>query len=368
MSIPGHRLVRAACLTALAPLMLTATGCLDRNHTPASRIYYHGPRSDHFDGARFFNPEGEQGSGGAQRDGIGTFLKIADGQSGHHDWPSSMPVTQTVPPRRVDGERMVVTWIGHATALVQTQGINILLDPVWAQRDSPVQFVGPRRVRAPGVKLEDLPRIDLVLISHNHYDHLDIGALKEIARRDHPMIVTGLGNDTLLAEHGLTAIARDWGQTVSVKPGIAVRVERAHHWSARWYDDKDRALWCGFRVTLPGGDLYFAGDTGEGKMVWAQEVAKEGRPIRLALLPVAPYKVKSAPSGNHVDPGQAVEAFGILRPGYALAVHWGTFELGEEGVDDAPIALDKALRRAAVDPAQFRAIAVGQSWEIPAIK
>ncbi|WP_235037703.1 MULTISPECIES: MBL fold metallo-hydrolase [unclassified Novosphingobium] len=358
-----------AILVPIATLsILGLSGCLDRNRTPASRVYYHGPKSDHFDGAHFFNPEGEQGSGGGKRDGVGTFLRIAEGRGGHHTWPSSVPVVQTVPPLRVEGGRMLVTWIGHATTLVQTQGVNILIDPVWAWRDSPLPFVGPKRVREPGVKLTDLPPIDIVLISHNHYDHLDIGALKEIERRDHPLIVTGLGNDTLLAEHGLKATAGDWGQSIPYRPGIAIEITRAHHWSAHWYDDIDRALWCGFRVELPGGDVYFAGDSGDGKMAWASEVAREGRPIRLALLPIAPYKLTSPQTGNHMDPDQAVDAFRILRPAHALAVHWGTFELGAEAIGDAPVRLGEALRRNGIAADRFRAMDAGQSWDIPGME
>lgn len=358
----------ASSLMLSLTLSLALAGCLDRNHTPPSRIYYHGPKSDHFDGAHFFNPEGEDGTGGAQRDGPGTFLRIAEGKAGHHTWPASVPVVQTVPPRRVDGDRMLVTWIGHATTLVQTQGVNILIDPVWANRDSPVQLVGPRRVREPGVKLRDLPPIDLILISHNHYDHLDIAALKEIDQRDHPMIVTGLGNDTVLADHGIKATAGDWGQAFRFRPDIDVEITRAHHWSARWYDDRDRALWCGFRIALPsGGDLYYAGDTGDGKMVWAHQAAQDKRPIRLAILPIAPYKLTEKQTGNHIDPDGAVEAFGILHPAWALGVHWGTFELGEEAVDDAPKRLAASLTHHDIAPDRFRTLDAGQSWEIPAV-
>lgn len=354
-----------AALSALAA-SFPLTGCLDRNRTPLSRIYYHGPKSDHFDGEHFFNPEGEQGTGGAQRDGIGTFLRIAEGQAGHHTWPASVPVVQSVPPRRVEGERMLVTWIGHATTLVQTQGINILIDPVWAKRDSPVQFAGPERVRKPGVKLRDLPPIDLVLISHNHYDHLDMNALEKIAARDHPTIITALGNDTLLGEHGIAAQAGDWGQSFHFRPGIDVEITRAHHWSEHWYDDRDRALWCGFRITLPsGGDLYYSGDTGDGKMIWAHQAVQDARPIRLAILPIAPYKLTQAQTGNHIDPEGAVTAFGILHPAWALGVHWGTFELGEEAVNDAPKRLVTSLASHAIAADRFRTLEAGQAWDVP---
>jgi L-ascorbate metabolism protein UlaG (beta-lactamase superfamily) len=349
-------------------MLVALAGCLDAKRTPPGRIYYAGPISSHFDGQRFFNPDGAEGTGGSQRDGASDFVAIAEGRRGEHLWPRSLPVTPTVPPRRVEGDRMHVTWIGHATTLVQTQGLNILIDPVWAWRDSPVQLVGPKRVRAPGVRRQDLPPIDLILISHNHYDHLDIGTLEYLVHRDHPLIVTGLGNDKLLAEHGLRATARDWGDHVTVRPGIDVILTRAHHWSARWINDRDRSLWTGFRITLPGGDLYFAGDTGAGDMHWATEAKlADPAPIRLALLPIAPYKKGTRQTGNHIDPEQAVEAFGQLSAGYALGVHWGTFELGPEPIGDAPIRLRSALEAQHVDAGRFRTLDVGQSWDIPAV-
>jgi L-ascorbate metabolism protein UlaG (beta-lactamase superfamily) len=334
--------------------------------TPRSRQYYKGPVSDHFDGERFFNPEGEFGTGGAQKDGLSDFLRIALGREHSRPWPASLPVYRSVPPKRVEGGAMRVTWIGHATTLVQTQGLNILIDPVWAMRDSPFQFVGPRRVRMPGVQIEDLPPIDIILISHNHYDHMDIGALRFLATRDHPLIVTGLGNDTLLAQYGLKAVAGDWGRRIVIRPGIAIVLTRAHHWSARWIDDRDRSLWVGFRVTLPGGDLYYSGDTGPGDMRWAAE-AKGAAPIRLAILPIAPYKIDAPQTGNHIDPAMAVSVFRKIGAAYALGVHWGTFELGSEGPDDPPKRLHSALLAAKIASERFRALSVGGSWAIPTL-
>lgn len=326
--------------------------------------YYHGPVTDHYDGRHFFNPEGQSGTGGAQRDGAGKYLAIAMGTAGHHGWPADVPVRQTVPPRRVPGDAMRVTWIGHASTLVQTQGRNILFDPMWAERASPVGFAGPRRVRRPGVRLQDLPPIDLIVISHDHYDHLDLATLRYLQDRDHPAIVTGLGNDALLARAGIRAVAGDWGRTVATRAGLPVRILRAHHWSQRRLNDKDRTLWAGFRIGLPGGDIYYAGDTGPGDMAWARAAAA-GPPVRLALLPIAPYKVGHPQSGNHIDPDEAVAAFETIRPAYALAVHWGTFELGEEAVDAAPVRLRAALATRRIAPDRFRASQPGQAWDVP---
>jgi L-ascorbate metabolism protein UlaG (beta-lactamase superfamily) len=346
------------------PALLALAACSHPGQT--ARVYYSGPPSDHFDGQKFFNSDGEDGSGGAERDGRKQFLSIAFGKAKHTAWPSSVPVTPTKPPARVEGQAMRVTWIGHATTLVQTQGLNILIDPVWSHRDSPVPFAGPKRVRAPGVRLEDLPKIDLVLISHNHYDHLDIGALRRIAQRDRPLIITALGNDTLLRENGITAQARDWDQEVEIRPGVEVILTRAHHWSAHRTVDEDRALWCGFFVRFPGGGLYYAGDTGAGQMRWPEEARRYG-PIRLAILPIGPYHVATPPSGNHIDPEQAVSAFAQLDPAYALGVHWGTFELTDEPIDGPPTRLREAARKKGLAEDRFRTLEAGEAWDIPPV-
>jgi L-ascorbate metabolism protein UlaG (beta-lactamase superfamily) len=343
--------------------VLVLAGCAES--MIAQPAYYSGPRSDHFDGKHFFNPEGESGSGGAQKDGLVRLLEIGAGDTRHVPWPH-IPVHQTIPPRQVEGDVTRVTWIGHASTLVQTNGLNILFDPVWADRSSPVQFAGPQRVRAPGVKLQDLPPIDLILISHDHYDHLDLDTLHYLANRDHPRIVTGLGNDRLLAGYRLSATAGDWGQTIPIRPGLSVRIMRAHHWSARWLNDKDSTLWVGFRVMLPSGDIYYSGDTGPGDMAWAREAAAGPRP-RLALLPIGPYKITASPTGNHIDPGQAVSAFAMINPAYALGVHWGTFQLGDEPVDGAPKRLRAALIARGIDPERFRTNEPGQGWDIPSL-
>jgi L-ascorbate metabolism protein UlaG (beta-lactamase superfamily) len=353
------RLIRSSLPAAIAVALLGA--CHHAPDLPGPV-----PRSDHFDGHHFFNPDGDQGTGGEQKKSGWRMLHDLFFPP-DHSWPK-VHVVPTVPDRQVQGQKMRVTWIGHATVLIQTQGLNILTDPVWDKRSSPTQLAGVRRVRAPGVRFDDLPHIDLVLVSHDHYDHFDEHILRHIAQRDHPLIVAGLGMDRLMAYYGIDNVAaRDWGQSVEVRPGIRVILDRAHHWSAHRFDKHDLTLWTGFTVTLPGGNLYYAGDTGPGDMRWAAEAAKAG-PVRLALLPIGAYHFNGKPSGNHIGPDDAVRAFQQLNAAYALGVHWGTFELTDETMDEPPAHLLRALAVAHIAPDRFRVTEVGQHWDVPPIR
>ena len=348
------------------------------------RIYYRGPPSGHFDGAHFFNPEDRLRPPPATPPAR-FFNRWLTGD-GRARWPDRVAVTPTVPPRRVEGGRMLVTWIGHSTVLVQTSGLTILTDPIWSERASPVSFAGPRRVRAPGVRFEDLPKIDLVLVSHNHYDHMDLATLKRLWDRDRPLIVTSLGNDRILKDHGIGASALDWGTRykfivngkLSDMPSAiydcaavvrycgdpVVRLERVHHWSSRWGVDRNRALWSGFSITLPVGNIFFAGDTGWGDGSWPAEAARDG-PYRLAILPIGAYAPREVMQGNHMNPNESVAAFRRLGARTALGVHWGTFQLTFEGIDDPPRRLAAALKTQGVAPERFVTSEVGRSFEVP---
>jgi L-ascorbate metabolism protein UlaG (beta-lactamase superfamily) len=346
------------------------------------RIYYRGPPGAHFDGAHFFNPDGEPAQPGTS----GAMLRFLMG-SGKAVWPSHVTLAPGYPatagtacpitPARAtenwarcvphpDPRRMFVTWIGHSTVLVQAGGLNILTDPIWAKRAGPFGLFGPARVRDPGIRIDDLPKIDLILVSHNHYDHMDLPTLKRLWDRDAPLIVTSLGNDAILKARGIRAVARDWGGRVPVRPGIDVLVERVHHWGSRWGKDRNRALWSGFTVTLPGGNLFFAGDTGFGDGSWPVAAARHG-PFRLAILPIGAFEPQVLMAPSHIDPVQSVEVFKRLAAARALAVHWGTFQLSNEAIDAPPALLARTLARQAIAPDRFRTIEVGQPWEVPAL-
>jgi len=342
------------------------------------RIYYEGPGSDHFDGQRFFNPDGDEDTARPPAGGsrAGFFWRQATGSDGRPTWPDSVPVTPGTPEARVDGERLVATWIGHATVLLQTQGLNILTDPIYADRAGPLGF-GPKRTTAPGVRFAELPKIDVVLVSHNHYDHMDLTTLKRLWDRDRPMIVTSLGNDAILRAAGIEARALDWNDsaplylhcppTARCAPLGSVAVTRNHHWGSRWFTDRNRALWSSFVINLPsGGNIFFAGDTGLGGGEWPAEAAALG-PIRLALIPIGAFRFAPGQmnSGSHIGPIDAVRVFDRLGAARAIPIHWGTFRLSYEARDTPPKMLDALLRRTGGDPAAFAAVELGRGVEVP---
>jgi L-ascorbate metabolism protein UlaG (beta-lactamase superfamily) len=357
------RLLRAALRWAGTILLFAAIAlCFAPTLVPPflDRIYYRGPPSDHFDGRHFFNPAARRSG---RLDPRRFLNRWAGGERAR--WPESVPVRPGVPPRRVAGADMLVTWIGHSTVLVQTAGLNILTDPIWSERASPFSFIGPRRVRPPGVRFADLPPIDLVLVSHNHYDHLDLPTLRRLWIRDRPLIVTSLGNDALLRGEGIGSVARDWGGRVALPGGGEVIVERNHHWGSRWGADRNRALWSAFTVRTPGGSIFFAGDTGWGGGDWVRAAARHG-PFRLAIIPIGAYLPRDVMRESHVDPAEAVRVFEALGPVRALGVHWGTFQLAFDGIDDPPRALAAQLRRRGIAPDRFIAADVGRSFRVPA--
>lgn len=301
--------------------------------------YYRGAVSGHFDGQRFSNPDGEDDAVAPPKAGTSRpnfLLRYILGNDGRPKWPDRVTIHPIAPPARVEGDAMVATWVGHATLLVQTQGLNILTDPVWSRTVGPLD-IGPARVAPPGIAFDRLPKIDLVLISHDHYDHMDLTTLKRLWQRDHPRIVTSLGNDSVIGQAGAKATALDWGGVAAIKPGVDVVVTRNHHWGSRWASDRNRALWSSFVVKLPGGNVFFAGDTGAGDLKWADEAARYG-PVRLALIPIGAFRFMPGQmaAGSHIGPIDAAEVYRRLGASRGIGVHWGTFRLSYEGYDTPP--------------------------------
>ena len=307
-------------------------------------------RSDHFDGRRFFNPNGANGQPFRQ---LPRLLRTP-----RTPWPSEVPVEPRRPPAPGPDE-VAVTFVGHATFLIQAAAANVLIDPVFYERASPVRFAGPRRVRCPGMRFDDLPPISLVLLSHNHYDHCDIGTLRLLDRRFHQTHVAPLGNGRLLRSAGIRQVEElDWWDTATT-PLLPVTLTQAQHFSARGPFDRNRALWGGFLIGIGGQRILHAGDSGYGPHF--TEIAARLTPIDLTLVPIGAYEPRWFMKDIHMNPAEAVQAHLDLGARRSIAMHFGTFQLTAEGIDDPVRELAAALRERGVPAEQFQAIEVGES-------
>lgn len=323
--------------------------------------YYQGPVTDHFDGVRFANP------GSPMDKSFFDLLKWMVNRD-KQPWPPYRELEFTdKPPALVEGDLLRVSFVGHVTLLLQTQGLNILTDPVWSDRASPFSWAGPKRVHPPGIRFEDLPPVDLVLISHNHYDHLDLATIARIWHRDQPRIIVPLGNDTIIRARIPEAVveAYDWGDRVEVTPAITVHLEPMHHWSARGLFDRHRALWAAFVITTPGGNLYFVGDSGYGNGKNFRAAEEKFGAFRLAILPIGSYDPRWFMGSNHMNPQEAVLAFELLGAPVTIPIHYGTFQLADTGYEAPLRDLRVAMEQHQVPEDRFRPMGAGEHWWVP---
>lgn len=260
-----------------------------------------------------------------------------------------------------DPERIQVTWIGHSSFLVQVDGLNVLTDPVFSRRASPLPFIGPERLVTPGLDFKDLPRVDAVLLSHNHYDHMDRNTLRRLG--DGPRVFVPLGHRRLLASWGLFRVSElNWWQESPLGP-VLIRAVPARHNSNRGLLDGDKSLWCGWAIQTGRGSIYFAGDTGYGPHF--EEVGRRTGPVRLALLPIGAYSPRHLIRAVHVDPPEAVRAHLDLGARTSIAMHWGTFALSpippSEPMAEPPLYLRRALKEAGLEEDVFRLMKIGET-------
>jgi L-ascorbate metabolism protein UlaG (beta-lactamase superfamily) len=266
------------------------------------------------------------------------------------------------PPRRppgLDGAAAVVTFIGHATFLIQTAAGNILTDPMYSQRAGPLNVVGPRRVRQPAVSFDDLPPISMVLLSHNHYDHCDRRTLGMLAARFDPFVVTPLGNGALVRSSGIRRVEElDWWQEAKTS-ALPIALTPAQHFSARSPLDRNRALWGGFTLVAGAARIFFAGDTAYAPFF--RDVRQRLGPIDLALLPIGAYEPRWFMRALHMNPAEAVQAHLDLEASESVGMHFGTFPMTTEGIDAPLRALDDACRARSIPPSRFRTLGFGES-------
>lgn len=329
------------------------------------------PISDHFDGTHFFNPSSWSNAGQEPR-GAGSrwFWRWLFG----NDWPEwpridDMPLGPP-PPSLVPKHTLRVTPVGHSTFLIQIDGVNILTDPIWSQRCSPVSWAGPKRHRRPGIPFEDLPLIDAVLISHNHYDHLDLPTLRRLAKKSTPRAIVPHGNFDVVKATGIPEVNElDWWESVRLSPDVIITFVPARHFSSRTLWDRNKTLWGGFVVSGAWGTVYYSGDTGYGPHF--REIARRFKPIKVALLPISPFRPSQAEEKSlrntswvHIGPAEAVQAHLDLGTQISLAAHFQVFQLGPDGFDDAVKGLVSALRRHSLNSNAFLAPPPGQTPDL----
>ena len=320
-----------------------------------SRPAYIGEVSNHFDGKRFFNLMPRESR---------NYLKVVKGffigDIKLGQWQNKVNHLQKKPVERVYGDELVTTFINHSTVLLQTRGLNILTDPIWSEYCGPVSALAPKRYRKPGIALEDLPPIDLVVVSHSHYDHMDLPSLQKLYKRFNPVFVVGLGNKSILTEAGIDKVEElDWWQSYRLTDDFVVWGTPAQHWSRRGLFDQNKRLWMSYIFEAPGGPIFFAGDTAMANHF--KMIRDKFGSIRLSLLPIGAFKPELFMRGAHLSPKQAVEVHKILDSGRSIAIHYGTFRLGTDSQDDPLLALELALNQNSLDDSEFTVLDFGES-------
>jgi L-ascorbate metabolism protein UlaG (beta-lactamase superfamily) len=287
-------------------------------------------------------------------------------------WPSRIPMVAQPPPPSPQGNEIVATWIGHSTFLLQTAQGNFLTDPVFSLRASPVQWAGPRRVHPPGLAFEDLPAIDFVLLSHDHYDHCDLKTLRRLAAVHDPLFLAPQRHADLLTKAGSKRIAElDWWQSHRTASGLDITLTPARHWSNRFGTPRNHRLWGGFFLTLRSSlslpdatrRIWFAGDTGYDAELFRRIQHRCGAPD-LALLPIGAYEPRWFMAPIHMNPAEAVQAHLDAGAHLSIAMHWGTFQLTDEGRDEPVEALVAARAAAGLSNEIFKVLAPGQTISI----
>ena len=314
---------------------------------------YRGPASDHFDGRYFFNPVGGTGRSFAD---VMRWRRTAQRKR----WPQWLEnLAQPDLPSHLDAGQVALTFINHITFLVQFRGLNILTDPVYSHRVSPLTSLGPSRVRPAGLPFENLPPIHLVLVSHNHYDHLDVATLVRLQKAHSPCFVTSLGNRDFLRQFGLQTVHElDWWQSLDC-PGASITMTPARHWSARSPRNRNRTLWGGFIVRADDRQLFFAGDTGYGTHF--REIHQRFGPVDIAMLPIGAYEPRWFMEEQHMNPADAVQAHLDLRTPLSIATHFGCFQLTDEGIDEPVTALAAARQAHNLSSDAFQVLETGET-------
>ncbi len=307
---------------------------------------YKGPKSDHFDGKKFLNPNGLDPN---------NFRKVLKYMRERRPEPYKFNYENYVRSERlserITEDKIKIIFVNHSTFLIQYAGLNILTDPIWSFRCSPFQFAGPHRMRPPGVKFADLPKIDLVLISHNHYDHFDTKTIKDLIKSHNPNFVVPLGMQKAVERLGSNKVEQiDWFQTVHFQK-IKITGTPANHFSSRGLFDRDCTLWCGFLLDYNRHKIYFVGDTGYGPNF--KEIGNKYGPIDLAMIPIGAYKPEWFMGPIHITPIEAIQVHKDIQSKQSIAMHFGTFPLADDGQGTAEKELRLSLKSTNLDETDF---------------
>ena len=325
--------------------------------TESRNPYYQGRISDHFDGVRFFHP----GLPSSDKGLLDILKWKVQGQ--RSPWPKIVAARTGVHPAQYVAD-LQITHIGHASYLVQTGNQNILVDPVLAERASPFHWAGPRRHNPPAIAFEDLPRINTVLVTHNHYDHMDTSTLHRLWEIHRCRILSPLGNDAIIraTASDMEVQTGDWWTSFALSKDIQVTIVPSYHWSSRRIGDIRMALWGGFVLETPAGVVYCAGDTAYRDGAIFREIGKQFGPPTVAILPIGAYAPRWFMQPQHADPYEAVQIARDCGAKQVLGVHWGTFALTDEPFDEPPHLLEAAVRAHALDNRRFKALQPGDTW------
>jgi len=316
---------------------------------------------NNYDGKRFYNLDYSATHGKFKN-----FIKWQFNKS-KSKWPKWVDNIETKPIAQIiEGDRLVVTFINHSTVLIQTQGLNILTDPVYSDRVSPFTWVGPKRVKSPGIAFDLLPKIDIILLSHDHYDHLDMKTLLRLHHKFSPKIYSGLKINKILQKGHKDLICHEmgWWDNIEFKEGVKIHFLPAKHWSGRnGFYNHNTSLWGSFTLETKGGNIYFAGDTGYANHF--SLIKEHFHSFRLSLLPIGAYEPRYFLKDFHTNPEEAVLAHKELNSKYSMAIHYGTFKLSDEEINQPGEDLLTSLASHNIDPNHFRLIKEGDNWEIP---
>jgi L-ascorbate metabolism protein UlaG (beta-lactamase superfamily) len=317
---------------------------------------YEGKDTDYYYNHKFHNLKGEQ---------MPDFWDFAPWllTRRFQSWQKVDSLAQGPPPVKYAGDNnLLATWVNHATMLIQADSLNILTDPVWSETMGPFQYPGIERAIPPLIKFDDLPVIHVVLISHNHYDHLDLPTVKRLRDKCNPLFIVPLGNKKFLENNGITNVKEiGWWDSLNID-GIKIFSVPAKHSANRWFFDSNRSLWCGYVISSKKGNSYFAGDTGWGQHF--EMIKKRFGSFRLCMLPIGPIKPKALMHLIHLNPEDAVKVHKLLEPDLSIGIHYLTFPQGEDQIYEPVLELFEELKKNNISPQKFILVNTGKSINI----